>query len=815
LTVSRIAWATRLTLGVWGLSLGCVLALVALTALQLRASYNRTIEIAGAHLADTARITEEQVRGSLRVIRLMLKGFVEAPRTDTATLRDLMQTRIATIPEIRQAFFVNPDGQVTVSTLRQIEGWQVQHRPYFSGAKDLPAGQDLYFSKPLEVGTDKAKITFASMPLFDAAGRFQGIVAVSLQPAYFQRLLETVHSGEEGAGALVVTAEGDIIGRDPDPVQYVAKNISKGGAFALHREAKATASVLTHFTVTDGKEKVSAVRTLIDPTLPPLVVIVGRPLDGILAPWRAEATTHSLVVAALALAVLGLTALTWRHAKILRSGEHYRRSLLDSFPFMVWMKDEQGRFLAVNQAFATGFGWPSSDSLIGRTDFDIAPRELAEGYRADDKAVLASGCSKQVEELIESDGQRQWFETYKSPILADGHLIGTIGFARNITERKQVELTLERSEAQYRSLFENMQGGFAYHKVIYDGDRPVDFSYVAVNSNFEILTGLKNVVGKKISEIIPGLGESDPDLFDRYFTVARTGRAERFEKYIDVLNMWFSISVFSTDPDHFAVVFDNISDRIEAQNAILKNTELLKQSNADLEQFAYVASHDLQTPLRNIVSYAQLLQHRYGGKIDSDADIFIDFIVSGGKHMSVLISDLLEYSRVSSQPKPLSPVAAADAVALALSNLQLDLERTGADVAVGELPRVMAEPTHLTSLFQNLLGNSLKYRSPDRPPRVSVTAERISSDQWRFAVTDNGIGIEAQYHAKIFEIFQRLDPASEAEGTGIGLTLCRRIVHRMGGTVWLTSEPGKGATFFFTLTDGGRDVPAGLAERRG
>jgi signal transduction histidine kinase len=248
---------------------------------------------------------------------------------------------------------------------------------------------------------------------------------------------------------------------------------------------------------------------------------------------------------------------------------------------------------------------------------------------------------------------------------------------------------------------------------------------------------------------------------------------------------------------------ENFHSNIGRKNQELEaKTQTLEQSNADLEQFAYVASHDLQTPLRNIVRYAQLLEHRYKNQLDADADDFIGFVVDSGKHMTRLINDLLEFSRVSRQSEPLKPISAREAVAQALKNLDLELATTGAEVKVGDLPMVLADQTYLVSLFQNLLGNGLKYRTPDRKPELSVSAERVSFDCWRFAVADNGIGIEAQYHDKIFEIFQRLNPASNADGTGIGLTLCRRIVHRFGGTIWLKSEPGIGTTFFFTLRDG-------------
>jgi len=252
------------------------------------------------------------------------------------------------------------------------------------------------------------------------------------------------------------------------------------------------------------------------------------------------------------------------------------------------------------------------------------------------------------------------------------------------------------------------------------------------------------------------------------------------------------------------VVFfsEMITARKIAEAALLEKTAMLAQSNTELEQFAYVASHDLQSPLRNIVSYAQLLTHRYKGKIDADADDFIGFIVDNGKRMTGLINDLLEYSRITGRSAELAPISANEAVALALANLAQDLDKVGADITIGDLPQVIAERSLLVSVFQNLLGNSLKYRAPDRPSQLSVTAERIGPDRWRFAVADNGIGIETQYFDKIFEVFQRLNPKGEVEGTGIGLTLCRRIVHRFGGIIWVESTPGCGTTVFFTLRDG-------------
>ena len=274
----------------------------------------------------------------------------------------------------------------------------------------------------------------------------------------------------------------------------------------------------------------------------------------------------------------------------------------------------------------------------------------------------------------------------------------------------------------------------------------------------------------------------------------------------DGLTVWVRKSVSMVRGDDsvprwsFALIED-VTDRKQAVAELENKNQALERSNADLEQFAYVASHDLQTPLRDIVHYAQLTERRYKGRLDSDANDFIGFIVDGGKRMTRLINDLLEFSRVSRQSEPLYPTPAGDAVAEALLNLG-HVNTAGMELRVGDLPVVMAERARLVSLFQNLLGNSLKYHAQNRKLVLSVSATQDGPGRWRFAVADNGIGIDPEYHDKIFEIFQRLNPCAETEGTGIGLTLCRRIVHRFGGEISVESALGKGATFFFTLADG-------------
>jgi light-regulated signal transduction histidine kinase (bacteriophytochrome) len=241
----------------------------------------------------------------------------------------------------------------------------------------------------------------------------------------------------------------------------------------------------------------------------------------------------------------------------------------------------------------------------------------------------------------------------------------------------------------------------------------------------------------------------------------------------------------------------DITARKQLEERLVQQAEELRRSNAELEQFAYVASHDLQEPLRMVTSYVQLLQRRYQGQLDARADMFIGYAVDGAARMQTLIQDLLAYSRVGRANGEVARTDCSGVLALVQANLAATIAEAGATITAGPLPTVLADAGQIGQLFQNLISNAIKFHGAE-PPQIQVSATRQGAE-WQFAVRDNGIGIEQQYAERIFEIFQRLHTRAEYPGTGIGLAICKKIVEHHGGRIWVESQPGQGTAFYFSI----------------
>jgi PAS domain S-box-containing protein len=358
--------------------------------------------------------------------------------------------------------------------------------------------------------------------------------------------------------------------------------------------------------------------------------------------------------------------------RALRDSEALYHSLVETLPVNILRKDLEGHITFGNKRYAETIGRPMSE-LLGKTDADLFPPDLARKYVEDDRRVIETGeVFEDIEAHLRAGGEPSYVQVLKAPVLdARGKVVGTQTIFWDVTARKQAEQSLEQTAQE------------------------------------------------------------------------------------------------------------------------------LARSNRELEQFAYVASHDLQEPLRMIAAYTQLLQRRYKDKLDKDANEFIGYAVDGALRMQKLIQDLLTYSRVGTRTKPFERVRMEDALSAAMANLQIAIAESAAAVTHDPLPRVNGDMVQLVQLFQNLLSNAIKFRGTE-PLRIHISAE-AREHQWLFAVRDNGIGIDPQYFRRIFIIFQRLHTQQEYPGTGIGLAVCKKIVERHGGRMWVESEPGKGSAFFFTM----------------
>ena len=494
----------------------------------------------------------------------------------------------------------------------------------------------------------------------------------------------------------------------------------------------------------------------------------------------------------------------------LRESELKFATFMKHSPAITYMKDREGRLLFVNETFERVFGSKLSD-LQGKKDNEIWPVETSATIRKMDIDVLDSQKAiGSYEEIPRPDGIQEWF-TVRFPIPdADGNPNMLGGFGIDVTELRKIERALVESEEKFKALFNSAGDGI----VIVE---PKSGSLTSANKRMCDMLGYTEEEMRKLMITGPAPGfvlAEEKEQFNRVLLRGETDRATNIPMkrkdgrviYADIM----AFKVTAGGQQHTAGIFRDVTERrlFEEQRkvAIFR----LTNANRDLTQFAYVSSHDLQEPLRMISSYLQLLSKRYSGQLDKEADEFIQYAVDGALRLQKMINDLLAFSRIGTRGKPFELIDCNLVLDYALSNLSIAIEESGATVIRDKLPAVEADESQLVQLFQNLLENAIKFRS-DQPPRVHVSAER-GDGEWLFSVKDNSIGIDPLYHDKMFVIFQRLHSAAKYTGTGIGLAICKRIVERHSGRIWVESELGKGSTFRFTIPDKKEEPAAGSLE---
>ena len=387
---------------------------------------------------------------------------------------------------------------------------------------------------------------------------------------------------------------------------------------------------------------------------------------------------------------------------------------------------------------------------------------------------------------------------------SDGNPTGFVAIAQDFTERKRAEEELKESEKRFEDI------ALSSADLIWEVD--ANGKYVFTSGRVKQILGYspEELIGKTPFELMP---EEEAKHIGQIFEqiVAKKEMIVDLENWNLTKNGELVYLLTSGVPllDNtgsligYRGVDKDITERKRAEEERERLLHDLERSNAELEQFGYIISHDLQEPLRMVASYTQLLEKRYKGSLDADAEEFIAYAVDGSKRMQNMIQSLLSYSRVGTRGKPFEPTECESVFKQALDNLKVTIDESGAGVTHDPLPRVIADETQLIQLFQNLLANAIKFRGEEQP-RIHVSAKQ-DSNECLFSVSDNGIGINPEYFDRIFVIFQRLHGREEYPGTGIGLSVCKRIVERHGGRIWVESQPGEGSTFHFAIPKGGEE----------
>jgi PAS domain S-box-containing protein len=504
------------------------------------------------------------------------------------------------------------------------------------------------------------------------------------------------------------------------------------------------------------------------------------------------------------------------------------RGLLEAAPDAMVVVNQAGEIVLLNVQAEKQFGY-RRDELLGQRVTTIIPEGFAERLLADALRSTAEALEQQIGTGIELIGRRKDGTAFPIEIMLSPHesaegILVTAAIrdisVRRDAEKHLIQMTQDLS-LKHRLLNSVVEGTT---DPIYIRD--LEDRFVLANSACAKLYGRseKDMVGIRLNELMPDgpyrvIADSDWEIIrmgttrtveevaeldgvERIFLTTKGPYRDADNKTIGTIGIARDITELrKLDEARLQVLTHDIRVRKTAAEHLANTVAELKRSNDELEHFAYIASHDLQEPLRMVASYTQLLAERYKGRLDTDADDFIAFAVDGATRMQQLIMDLLAYSRAGANVGESHQISSERALQATLANLQTAIAESGAIVSHDALPDITMDELQLTQIFQNLIGNAIKYRGAELP-HVHISCVTSDAAEWVFSVRDNGLGIESQYFEKIFVLFQRLHGREEFEGTGIGLSICKKLLERIGGRIWVASQPRAGSTFSFAVRKG-------------
>jgi PAS domain S-box-containing protein len=477
--------------------------------------------------------------------------------------------------------------------------------------------------------------------------------------------------------------------------------------------------------------------------------------------------------------------------------------IVDSSNDAIIGEDLNGVIFSWNKRAEEIYGYSAREMVGKRVSTLVSPSDWEILSKLVKRVKKGKKVANYETQRIRKDGTKIDILITLSPIRnVDGEITGVSVIARDVTERKEAERALIESEEKLNAIIESSPDSITV--------TDLNLNILLCNHATVEMYGVSSrdeIIGLNAFELV------DPKDRGRLAETMKMTLLQGKSVYLELNlltrkdNKFFPAEISGNTikdaegiPFAFVAITKDITERKNAEKEREILIKELQRSNEELQQFAYVASHDLQEPLRTISSFTQLLARRYKGQLDKDADEFIEFIVDGTNRMQAMIKDLLRYSRVQTKGEEFKPIDVRNALNQAIFDLKISIEENNAEITHDELPTVVADEKQLVQLFQNLISNAIKFKKKDEPPKIHISCQKDEKNkEYIFAVSDNGIGMEPEYTERIFELFQRLHTRDEYKGTGIGLAVAKKIVERHGGRIWVESKHGKGSTFYFTI----------------